>query len=119
MPLPAPVVHPVAVKAFFRQQFASQPQAYWIDWFEDVDAAFAPVRNLREAMDDPQLRFREMIVEDVRGNEHIGIPVKFLKEPGQVNFAAPVLGEHNRELVADLGYSDTQIDDMVSDGVFG
>lgn len=116
---PPPGERQEPVRQFFREQFAAETQQYWIEWFEDVDAAFAPVKNLREAMDDPQLRFREMIIEDEAGNEHIGIPVKFLAEPGRVNFAAPALGEHNRELAAALGYAEDDIDWMVSDGVFG
>ena len=62
-PPPGPRQEPV--REFFRETFAGQDQQYWINWFEDVDAAFAPVRNLREAMDDPQVRYREMVIEDV------------------------------------------------------
>ncbi len=116
---PPPGQHQEPVRAFFREQFAAKPQAYWIDWFEDVDAAFAPVRNLREGMDDPQVRFREMIIEDESGHEHIGMPVKFLNEPGRVNFAAPGLGEHNAEIAGSLGYEPAEIDRMIADGVFG
>lgn len=116
---PPPGANQEPVRAFFRETFASQDQAYWIDWFEDVDAAFAPVRNLREGMDDPQVRFREMIIEDESGHEHIGIPVKFLNEPGRVNFAAPGLGEHNREIALSLGYTEAQIDEMSETGAFG
>ena len=116
---PPPGERQEPVRQFFRETFISQPQHYWIDWFEDVDAAFAPVNNLREAMDDPQVRFREMIVEDDSGNEHIGVPIKFLNEPGRVNFALPGLGEHNEEIARSLGYSAGEIATMQADGVFG
>lgn len=116
---PPPGERQEPVRQFFRETFISQPQQYWIDWFEDVDAAFAPVNNLREAMDDPQVRFREMIVEDDSGNEHIGVPIKFLNEPGRVNFALPGLGEHNEEIARSLGYSAGEIATMQADGVFG
>ena len=75
--------------------------------------------NVLEAMDDPQLRFREMIVEDESGNEHLGIPVKFLNEPGRINFALPGLGEHNAEIARELGYADADIEAMQADGAFG
>ncbi|MBL6689494.1 MAG: CoA transferase [Pseudomonadales bacterium] len=116
---PPPGTNQEPVRAFFREQFASQPQSYWIDWFEDVDCAFAPVNNLREGMDDPQVRYREMILEDDSGNEHIGIPVKFLNEPGRVNFAAPGLGEHNHELALELGYSEEEVTSLEEAGAFG
>ena len=41
-------------------------QAESVAFFEGVDVTFAPIKNLREAADDPQLRFRQMIVEDAR-----------------------------------------------------
>jgi len=116
---PPPGQNQEPVRAFFRETFLTQEQVYWIDWFSDVDAAFAPVNNLREGMDDPQVRFREMIIEDPDGNEHIGIPVKFRNEPGRVNFAAPGLGEHNREVALSLGYSDSEVDDIAAAGAFG
>lgn len=116
---PPPGTNQEPVRQFFREQFKSQPQSYWVKWFEDVDAAFAPVNNLREGMDDPQVRFREMIIEDAAGHEHIGIPMKFLNEPGRVNFAAPGLGEHNEALAQELGYSADEISAMKADGVFG
>lgn len=116
---PPPGTNQEPVRAFFRETFISQPQSYWVEWFEDVDAAFAPVNNLREAMDDPQVRYREMIVHDPEGNEHIGVPVKFLNEPGRVNFALPALGEHNHEVAQSLGFSAAEIEQMQADGAFG
>ena len=115
---PPPGSRQEPVREFFRETFRQQPQSYWIEWFEDVDAAFAPVNNLREAMDDPQVRFREMIIEDPAGHEHLGIPVKFLNEPGRVNFALPALGQHNHELARTLGYTDAEIAAMERDGAF-
>lgn len=116
---PPPGTNQAPVREFFRESFIKQTQAYWVEWFEDVDAAFAPVNNLREAMDDPQVRFREMVVEDEAGHEHIGIPVKFRNEPGQLNFKPPQLGEHNVEIAKALGLSEEEIQDLVETGGFG
>jgi len=116
-PPPGPNQEPV--REFFRKTFRARTQAYWIDWFEDVDAAFAPVNDLRQAADDPQIRAREMIVEDERGREHIGIPIKFRDEPGRINYRAPDLGEHNEEVARSLGYGTEQIAAMRAGGVFG
>jgi len=116
---PPPGKNQEPVREFFREQFVCQNQSYWVKWFDDVDAAFAPVNDLRQGMDDPQTRFREMIIVDGEGNEHIGIPIKFQNEPGGVNFAAPGLGEHNREVALSLGYSDSEVDDLKRSGAFG
>jgi crotonobetainyl-CoA:carnitine CoA-transferase CaiB-like acyl-CoA transferase len=84
-----------------------------------VDAAFAPVNDLRQGVDDPQVRAREMIVVDDRGNEHIGIAIKFRNEPGNIRFAAPALGAHNEELARLVGFGDDEIRAMKSSGAFG
>ncbi|MBV1932285.1 MAG: CoA transferase [Porticoccaceae bacterium] len=116
-PPPGPNQNPA--KEFLTETFLSQSQAYWVEWFDGVDAAFAPVNDLRQAADDPQIRAREMIVEDEQGREHIGIPIKFSNEPGKIDFIAPELGAHNEEVALMLGYSKDQIQAMKADGVFG
>ncbi len=115
-PPPGPRQEPV--RAYLRETFKSRTQAEWIEFFADVDCAFAPVQTLREAADDPQARHRGMIVEDHRGWEHIGIPIKFRDEPGQLSFELPELGQHNDEIVRGLGYGDDEIVAMRQNGVF-
>ncbi len=115
-PPPGPNQEPV--RAYLRETFKSRTQAQWIEFFADVDCAFAPVQTLREAADDPQARHREMVVEDHRGWEHIGIPIKFQDEPGQLSFDLPELGQHNDEIVRSLGYDDDEIAAMRQNGVF-
>ncbi len=107
-PPPGPNQEPV--RAFFRDTFKTRTQQWWIHWFEDVDAAFAPVNNLREAMDNPQVRHREMVVEDDAGREHLGIPIKFLNEPGRIDFVAPEMGAHNEEIARSLGFTGSEED---------
>ena len=113
---PGPGQEPV--REFFCETFQSQSQDYWVQWFEDVDAAFAPVNSLRQGADNEQVRYRQMIVVDENGREHIGIPMKFLDEPGQVHFAAPELGQHNTEIARRLGYSESQIRQLRESGAF-
>jgi crotonobetainyl-CoA:carnitine CoA-transferase CaiB-like acyl-CoA transferase len=71
--------------------------------------SFAPVKNLREAFDDPHAAARGMHLVDAQGQEHIGMPIRFEAEPGRVNFALPELGEHNRQVLAGIGYTESDI----------
>ena len=107
------------MRAFFTETFSIETQKYWIDWFSDVDAAFAPVNNLREAFDDPQVRAREMALKDDAGYEHIGIPIKFAEEPRRIDFRAPELGEHNEEVAKALGFNAGDIQLLKDEGAFG
>lgn len=115
-PPPGPNQDPV--KEFFAETFATKTQAEWIRWFEDVDAAFAPLNDLRQAADDPQLRAREMIVEDARGWEHVGIAIKFQDEPGRLSFEFAQLGQHTEEVLRALGYDDAALARAREDGAF-
>ena len=80
--------------------------------------AIAPVNNLREAMDDPQIRARQMIVTDEQGWEHVGMAIKFQDEPGQQSFHLPELGEHNEALLRELGFGDDDVQRVVAGGAF-
>lgn len=106
------------VHAFFEATFRAKTQAEWVDWFQGMDVAFAPVRDLRQGLDDPQLRARGMVLEDGRGWEHIGIPIKYSGEPGRVDFTLPGHGQHSREILTSLGYSESEIDRLKAEGVW-
>ncbi|MCZ6532775.1 MAG: CaiB/BaiF CoA-transferase family protein [SAR324 cluster bacterium] len=113
---PGPGQKPVV--DFLKETFASKTRDEWAAWFEGKDVCFGPVRDLREVYDDPFLTEREMLLHDQEGLEHIGIPIKFREEPGQVNFHAPGHGEHARELLRGLGYGDAEIEAMKGQGVW-
>ena len=115
-PPPGPRQDPV--KEFLRETFATKTQAEWVDFFEGVNAAFAPVKNLREGADDAQIRHREMVVECERGWEHIGTPLKFKDEPGELKFEFAEAGQHTEEVLKAIGYTADDIEKMKSDGVF-
>jgi crotonobetainyl-CoA:carnitine CoA-transferase CaiB-like acyl-CoA transferase len=108
--------HPV--RDFLADTFLSRTQAEWADWMADKDVAFAPVKTLREGLDDPQTRHRAMLVEDSRGWEHLGVPIKFADEPSQARFDPPEHGEHSEEILRSLGYSDAELAAMKADGVY-
>jgi len=106
------------VRDFLEQKFKEKTRNEWVAWMADKDAAFAPVKSLREGLDDPQVRHREMVVEDDRGWEHIGLPIKFEDEPGRVDAALPERGQHSEEILRGLGYGDAELRAMKAKGVF-
>jgi crotonobetainyl-CoA:carnitine CoA-transferase CaiB-like acyl-CoA transferase len=106
------------VRDFLAETFLSRTQAEWADWMADKDVAFAPVKTLREGLDDPQTRHRAMVVEDARGWEHLGVPIKFADEPSQARFDSPAHGEHSEEILRSLGYSEAELAKMKADGVY-
>jgi CoA:oxalate CoA-transferase len=88
----------------------------------DNDVPAAPVYNVAEAVDDPHLNARGMIIEFDQpqyGKVKVaGCPIKFSETPITTYTPAPLLGQHNEELLAQLlGYSKVQIDALRVAGV--
>jgi crotonobetainyl-CoA:carnitine CoA-transferase CaiB-like acyl-CoA transferase len=105
-----PGTHQRPLTAFLREVFAGRSRAEWIDWFRDKDIGFAWVNDLREAFDDPQVNSRGMHLHDAQGHEHIGVPIKFLREPAAPRLSLPAIGEHNDEILRELGYDESAIE---------
>ena len=93
---PGPGQEPL--RAFFREQFAARPRAYWERFLEPVDCCWAFVRSLKDAFDDPHTLHREMLLRDTSGHRHIGVPIKFADEPGRPGLDVPEYGEHSFEI---------------------
>jgi len=72
-----------------------------------------------EVLSDPHLKARDMIVEvdhPVRGRYvTVGNPIKLSASPTTIG-PSPLLGQHRRELLTELGYSDADIDALKADG---
>jgi crotonobetainyl-CoA:carnitine CoA-transferase CaiB-like acyl-CoA transferase len=113
---PGPGQQPV--RDFLEQTFRERTRDEWVAWMADKEVAFAPVKSLREGLEDPQVRHREMVVEDEKGWEHIGLPIKFGHEPGRVDAALPERGQHSGEILRGLGYGDAELRAMKAKGVF-
>ncbi len=105
-----PGTHQRPLTAFLREVFAGRSRAEWIDWFRDKDIGFAWVNDLREAFDDPQVNSRGMHLHDTQGHEYIGVPIKFLREPAAPRLSLPAIGEHNDEILRELGYDEPAIE---------
>ena len=92
------------------------------NFFAKCGMPCAPIYYGSEATEDPHIIAREMIVEydhplmgKTRG---INFPVKMSESPGKVTSAAPLLGQHQKEIIIDLlGYSEEEFTALVKGGV--
>jgi formyl-CoA transferase len=101
--------HRPELQARFRERFAEASTAHWVERLEGVDILCAPVRSLAEALEDPQTAVNRLIVElpaKAGGPVRLmGTPISMSDAPLTVRHAPPELGEHNDELLAELGLS--------------
>ena len=85
---------------------------------------FSPVYNAQDIFSDPHFEARQMLprVEHPGCAEPTavtGVPVKLSVTPGGVRHRAPMLGEHSREVLGELGLPAEEIDRLVGSGAVG
>lgn len=92
----------------------------WLDMLEEAGLPAGPVLSIKEMHADPQAIARDMVPSTehpIAGTvQTIGLPIKLSQTPGSVARPAPLFGEHTREVLSEIGYSDDEISRFVSDG---
>jgi crotonobetainyl-CoA:carnitine CoA-transferase CaiB-like acyl-CoA transferase len=98
--------------------FDGHTASAWLEQFSVAEIPAAPINTVEEAVNDAQTLARNMIVQ----LEHpalgvarsIGNPIKFSETPVSYRLAPPLLGEHTREVLQGLGYSEEEVRAMSS-----
>lgn len=86
----APAGEQGALIAFLRDTFVSRTRDEWVAWFADKDVAFAPVLDYREALDQPHIAERGLLVEH-DGARQIAPAIRYAGEAWSPS-SAPELG---------------------------
>jgi crotonobetainyl-CoA:carnitine CoA-transferase CaiB-like acyl-CoA transferase len=87
--------------------------------FDEVDMVWAPLQTPAEVAADPQVAATALVqVEDGEGGTYPSpaTPIKFPGADVAVRPRSPELGEHTRQVLAELGYDAGQIDAMIAAG---
>ena len=94
---------------------------------EKTGLPFAPIGKPEELFDDPHLKANEGLLElTVSDGERAGekarlpaLPLAMNDRRFGVHRDVPRKGEHTREVMTELGYSDDEIEQMISQGIVG
>ena len=110
-----------ALMKILEKQFMEKDRDEWVDLLVKGDVPAGPVNNIAEALSNPSILARNMVVPVKHLGEEIkmvGNPIK-MSEMGEEGFdGAPVLGQHTEEiLVRYLGYSSEQIANLKKESV--
>jgi len=118
------VEHLDELEAEIETTLADKTTDEWIEVIaEDAGVPAGPVYSVEEALNSPQIDARGTVTEiehpelgEVPVIEH---PLKFRNAESGFELPPPLLGEHNREVFRERGYSEAEIDRLAELGVFG
>ena len=90
--------------------------------FRSVDACVEPVLALGEALRDLHVEARGLVVEvGLPGGQKVkqlGHPIRYSATPPEYRSAGVPAGTHTREVLRELGYAESEIDEFAKTGLF-
>lgn len=117
----ARMAHLPALTADMETVLRERDQADWLAAFDQAGVPAGPVASIGQALSHPQAKARGMVVDlthpQAGPTRALGCPIHFSATPTRIDRHAPVLGEHTRELLAEYGYDDADIDAFCKEGV--
>ena len=101
--------------------FSTDTRDNWISILRKADMISTHVNTMLEASDDPNIKENNYVTEvwypELNKNMKVhGTPWKFSKTPANIR-RAPKLGEHNDQILFDLGYTKSEIESLKEDKV--
>jgi len=87
----------------------------------EVGIPAGPINTVGEILEDPHIHARQMVAELTHPQygplRVLGIPIKLSDTPGIVENAPPMFGEHNREVLQKLGFTEKEVAELERSGV--
>ncbi|MEE1893594.1 CaiB/BaiF CoA-transferase family protein [Pseudomonas otitidis] len=112
-----------ALKRAIEIEFEKRDFSEWQQVFAGLDACVEPMLPLSEAVEHPQIRARELVVEVPREGQpaqrQMACPIRFSAGLPAPRHTGVALGAHTREVLAGLGYTEEQIEALKAAGVTG
>ena len=99
--------------------FAAQPLAYWKVALDAARVVYGVVQIPDEIVRDPQLLANKILVpveNGAPGSQTVDSPLTIKECPKVAARVAPALGEHTVEVLRELGFADSEIEDFRAGG---
>lgn len=110
-----------ALEAEIEAVLGTQTTGHWIAKLDAAGVPGGPVYTYEQSLADPQVQHRRMVVDidhpRIGAMKTLGLPVKSDGELTAIRKPAPLLGQHSREVLRDLGYADGDAAALVAQGV--
>jgi crotonobetainyl-CoA:carnitine CoA-transferase CaiB-like acyl-CoA transferase len=118
------VEHMDELEAEIEARLAERPTDEWLDVLVEAGVPAGKVQSVEEALSNEQTDARGVVrdLEDPetgRSVPAIEHPLNFRRAESGFRRTPPRLGEHTREVLAEVGYDDDRIDELAAAGAFG
>jgi crotonobetainyl-CoA:carnitine CoA-transferase CaiB-like acyl-CoA transferase len=104
------------LRPMLADRFAARMSADWLARLDAAQVPCGPVNDVAAAFAQPQATARDMevTIEHPRLGpiRQVGVPFKLSATPASVRSAPPLLGEHNDEILTELGYDTAAIAEL-------
>jgi crotonobetainyl-CoA:carnitine CoA-transferase CaiB-like acyl-CoA transferase len=94
------------VVPLLEEMFAQQSMAWWNERLAAAGVPCAPINDIAQVFEDPQVRHRGLKVEMRRAEEgsaaYVASPLRLSETAVEYRLPPPLLGEHNREVLEGL-----------------
>ncbi|HEX9581651.1 MAG TPA: CoA transferase [Gemmatimonadales bacterium] len=101
--------------------FSDHSSAVWLERLEAAGVPAGPVLSITDMLNHPQALARGMVQDVPHATlgvvQTLGFPVSLSASPAEVQRGAPILGEHTREVLAELGYTPEAIERLDRESV--
>lgn len=112
------IVHRDALQERLEIQLGTLTTAQWMERLLAEGVPCGPVNTIAEAVNDPQIAARALLVE-VEGRRFTRAPVVLSETPVTVKTGAAAVGQHTAAVLDACGYDARDIDDLAARGVIG
>ncbi|KRW60962.1 CaiB/BaiF CoA transferase family protein [Pseudomonas sp. TTU2014-080ASC] len=121
---PERLANKALIEGILNDVFSTQTTAYWVEKLSSVRVPCAPVNNFEQALTDPQVLHRKMVVElehPEGGKVNApGNPIKLSVDNEELYTPPPLLGQHTDEVLKSLlGLDDSRIAELRTAKVVG
>lgn len=115
------MTHRKELRATMEQTLMGQPSETWMARINDAGVPCGPVLRIDQALEHPTTQALGMVQTvqhpTLGPMKVLGKPVTIGTDTASIDRHPPLLGEHTKEILVDLGLGDTEIESLITRGI--
>ena len=111
-----------ALTPLVEEKLKQKPTAHWVEALNARDVPSGDILSLKDALEQPQVRHREVLHSvdvggEIGGVKVFGLTARLSRTPGEITSAPPRLGAHTEEVLLALGYTKDDVASLKQKGI--